>query len=243
MAWRLAPTLAQLRKEINEAYPLRDKTSDGTLGNAAHAASVSDHNPDSRGVVCAIDIDEDLQGSASTVYPHFNSGQAAKAAFVDVLLRKVRNGELPQLYYIIYERVIYSRTRGFAPKAYTGVNAHDHHVHVSVYHDAKHADSTRPWNIASEESKPVAKPNIVLEAVNEALAAGGESPDYGGGSNDAAQLQRLLGFEGDAVDGYIGDQTRDAVWDWLRKNRPAPQLTAADLEKLGAVVVPKATSR
>lgn len=122
--WKLAPTLVQLTKEINAAYPLRDKTSDGTLGNATHAASASDHNPDSRRIVCAIDIDEDLGGSANKAYPRFNDGQAAKVALVDRLLTLALAGRLPQLYYVIYERKIYSRTRNFEPKAYNGPNAH-----------------------------------------------------------------------------------------------------------------------
>lgn len=145
--WHLAATLVQLRKEVNDLYPLRDKTSDGTLGNAAHSSRLSDHNPDDDRAVCAIDIDEDLTGSANPTYPRFNPGQAAKSRLVDELLALAKAGKVPQLYYVIYERVIYSRTRGFAPKVYTGVNAHEHHVHVSVYHDDRLKNSTKPWGL------------------------------------------------------------------------------------------------
>jgi hypothetical protein len=39
---------------------LRDKRSDGSIGDVAHAARASDHNPDGRGWVHALDIDADL---------------------------------------------------------------------------------------------------------------------------------------------------------------------------------------
>ena len=56
----LAAAGVTLRNQINEAFPGRDKASDGWIGDAAHQARVSDHNPDRRGIVHAIDVDEDL---------------------------------------------------------------------------------------------------------------------------------------------------------------------------------------
>jgi len=158
--WRLAPTLKVLRDEINERWPHRDKTSDGTLGNASHAAGTSDHNPDSRGVVCALDIDEDLWGPTDPA-PSFHSGTPA-AGLVRELIANAQAGHTPQLFYVIYERKIYSRTYGWMEQNYSGANAHDHHVHISVYHDPKHADSTKPWGIADmalsdEDVKRIAK--------------------------------------------------------------------------------------
>ena len=55
----LAPSLVQLRNEINRRWPNRDKTSDGWIGDPAHQATKSDHNPDSKGCVHALDIDKD----------------------------------------------------------------------------------------------------------------------------------------------------------------------------------------
>lgn len=49
-----------LREQLNERFPKRDKRSDGWIGNAEHASRRSDHNPDKRGWVHALDIDEDF---------------------------------------------------------------------------------------------------------------------------------------------------------------------------------------
>ena len=49
-----------LRNQINKRFPNRDKRSDGWIGDKAHQARKSDHNPDDRGWVHALDIDADL---------------------------------------------------------------------------------------------------------------------------------------------------------------------------------------
>lgn len=157
--WFLAPTLVQFRNELNTLYPKRDKTSDGTIGNASHAAGTSDHNPDVRGCVCAFDGDEDLLGPTDA-YPSFHSGTAARP-LVDQIVNRAKAGLLPQVYYVIYERKIYSRTYGFAARDYTGSNPHDHHFHLSVYHTAALADSTKPWGLATIGAYPTPTSNDV----------------------------------------------------------------------------------
>lgn len=57
--WRLVPAGVTLRDQVNARWPDRDKTSDGSIGDAAHQARPSDHNPDADGWVHAIDIDKD----------------------------------------------------------------------------------------------------------------------------------------------------------------------------------------
>lgn len=57
---RLVAAGVQLRNQINARWPNRDKRSDGWIGDKAHQARKSDHNPDARGWVHAIDIDADL---------------------------------------------------------------------------------------------------------------------------------------------------------------------------------------
>lgn len=62
MTWRLSKGLERLRAQVNDKWPNRRKDSDGSVGDTSHAARPSDHNPDSRGVVHAIDITHDPRG-------------------------------------------------------------------------------------------------------------------------------------------------------------------------------------
>ncbi|MBV8508742.1 MAG: hypothetical protein JO289_01130 [Xanthobacteraceae bacterium] len=61
--WRVARSLEVLRNQVNAAYPGRRKEHDGTIGDAAHQAQMSDHNPwvkdGAAGVVTALDITHD----------------------------------------------------------------------------------------------------------------------------------------------------------------------------------------
>lgn len=145
---RVARSLEVLRGEFNAAYPRRDKASDGGLGDPAHAARVSDHNPNSAGVVCARDFDEDL----------VPLGGPVMEAVVQRIIAGARAGRLPQVRYVIYERRIWSRSSNFRQKAYSGVNAHDHHVHVSVEHAPHLYDRDAPWNVVLPADAPPPPP-------------------------------------------------------------------------------------
>ena len=137
-SWHLAPSLAQLRREINTRWPSRDKTSDGTIGDAAHSARASDHNPNSRGSVNAIDIDED--------------GIDAWG-LVALLIAD------PRVYYVIYEGRIWQRKHGFVPRPYTGINAHRKHVHVSIIQSVAAEQNTTPWGVAKIGASSSVKPS------------------------------------------------------------------------------------
>ena len=137
-SWHLAPSLAQLRREINTRWPSRDKTSDGTIGDAAHSARASDHNPNSRGSVNAIDIDED--------------GIDAWG-LVALLIAD------PRVYYVIYEGRIWQRKYGFVPRPYSGINAHRKHVHVSIIQSVAAEQNTTPWGVARIGASSSVKPS------------------------------------------------------------------------------------
>lgn len=142
---RRANSLTTLVNQINKRFPNRDKTSDGWIGDASHSSRVSDHNPNQWGVVCAIDIDEDV----------------APGMDLQWLLRKLLQTKDYRINYIIYEGYIYGRT-GFAKRVYKGVNAHKHHMHISVRQDPSIFDDAQLWDIFDDAPKPTpATANII----------------------------------------------------------------------------------
>lgn len=128
MSFYLAPSLVQLRNEVNARWPKRSVASDGWIGDASHSARKSDHNPDwsapgrRRGVVRALDI-------------------TARGIDVDLLLKHTTNDA--RVAYVIYNRRIYTHARGWY--AYTGSNPHTSHVHISVGHTAARENQTHSW--------------------------------------------------------------------------------------------------
>lgn len=141
MSYRRSEALNRLVAEVNKLAPKRDKTSDGWIGDAAHASRDSDHNPwvkDARGigVVRAQDIDHDPDGGCD----------AARIADIVVSLL----GKHPALgsgaYVIFRSRIISTDRRSQGWRPYSGVNAHKQHVHISV--GLRGYDSTQKWGIA-----------------------------------------------------------------------------------------------
>lgn len=150
-SWRLAKSLEKLRDQVNTAYPDRSKKSDGTIGDAAHAATKSEHNPDANGVVRALDITDDQAHGLSASW----------------LAEVLRASQDPRILYIISNRRIASSyaAGGQAPwtwRPYNGLNAHQSHVHISVV-AGKAADSTKAWAI-DPQAKPAPKPKPAKSA-------------------------------------------------------------------------------
>lgn len=135
----LAGSLKVLRDEVNAAYPGRSKLSDGWIGDAAHAARKSDHNPDSKGIVRAIDVTE---WDPNT--PDVDLDDVAEA--LAEYLRKSQDGRVK---YVIWRGRMFSSYSTSTRRAwewgpYSGPNGHFKHVHVSVVQDPA-GSSTRRW--------------------------------------------------------------------------------------------------
>lgn len=145
MSAYLAPSLVALRSEINRVFPHRDKSSDGWVGDPAHAQRVSDHNPDESskppGCVDALDVDVD-------------DGDPTKDLRVMLIKRAIAH---PSTHYVISNGIIYSREYGFRPRTYTGTNGHYHHVHISILKTAAARVSTRPWGLRATRPYPILK--------------------------------------------------------------------------------------
>lgn len=136
---RDARSLEVLLNEINKAAPNRSTASDGGIGDAAHASRDSDHNPwvkdaNGVGVVRARD------------FTHHPKGGLDCNVLASFLASKL--GVHPALgsgAYVIWNRRIISTNRkseGWRP--YSGANAHDKHLHLSV-ETAPGYDSRTPF--------------------------------------------------------------------------------------------------
>ena len=112
----------QLREQIDDCFPDRDRKSDGWIGDARHAArNKSDHNPDPKtAVVRAIDIDKDLNKNPNVAFDLFD--QLRNYAELD---RKKR------ISYLIFNGKICSAKSRWKFVAYKGLNPHQHHIHIS----------------------------------------------------------------------------------------------------------------
>jgi hypothetical protein len=109
----------QLRLQVDDSFPHRDRKSDGWIGDARHAATVSDHNPDAKGIVRAIDLDTDLSDAKETM-----SDLADQIRLCGLAGDK-------RLSYVIYDRRIASAKYKWIWRAYDGPSPHTEHCHVS----------------------------------------------------------------------------------------------------------------
>jgi hypothetical protein len=150
VSWVLVPCLVQLRTEFNRIGPGRDRSSDGSVADAAHvaggnsdhipdeeAAALRDHDADSKNEVHALDVDD------SGPWPDGFSMERA----VQHLLARCRSGAERRLTYVIYERRIWSASRGWVQRAYTGANPHDKHAHFSASYETAREASTASWHL------------------------------------------------------------------------------------------------
>lgn len=111
----------QLREQIDDCFPDRDRKSDGWLGDARHAARPSDHNPDAQGIVRAIDVDRDLHGvSKPDTMPDL----------ADQIRLCAKAGD-KRIAYVIFNGKIASAKKAWAWRPYDGINKHNHHCHIS----------------------------------------------------------------------------------------------------------------
>lgn len=226
----LAPALTQLRDEVNARYPGRDKTSDGWIGDPAHAARVSDHNPDPDsippGVVRALDIDITPDGTT-------NSDLATDLLTVTI-------GD-PRTWYVIHAGKIYSRTYGWTARVYTGLNPHDGHVHISLLGvqlteaaAAVIAEDTTPW------WDP--KPQQTLPAVSlTRVRAAARAPRRALHPVDVRRVQRALNARlhaGLRVDGVYGAKTHLAARVWEQQVAITHKAVRAD-GILGPITLPE----
>jgi peptidoglycan hydrolase-like protein with peptidoglycan-binding domain len=194
--WRLAKSLEVLRSQVNQQSPTRNKASDGTLGDEAHASRASDHNRNSAGVVQALDLTHDPAGG-------FDSYKFAET---------LRTKKDPRVKYVISNYRIFSGNAGPSPwvyRKYTGSNPHSMHAHVSVVDDAKSYDDVSEWDIGQTafvqdpDAAPLTLPRLRV----------GSEGFY------VQMMQVCLRFAEEACDGEYGVETKAAVQQFQRDHR------------------------
>lgn len=132
MVWRVAKSLQRLRDQINAMAPTRGKSKDGTIGDMAHQARESDHNPNEDGVVTAMDITHD-------------PAHGLDAGEISELLRLSQD---PRIKYVIFNRRIFnSKVSPWTWRPYSGVDPHAGHLHISVSADQALYDSENDWTL------------------------------------------------------------------------------------------------
>ena len=123
MTWWLCKAGVQLREQLDDSYPDRDRRSDGFVGDVRHSHLKSDHNPDkgAKSVVRACDFDRDLSGKSKPDLMPYLADQIRLCA---------KSGD-SRIKYIIFDGRIASSKRRWAWRKYTGSNSHKHHIHIS----------------------------------------------------------------------------------------------------------------
>ena len=127
MTAKLSRAGIQLREQIDDAFPDRDRTSDGWIGDTRHGTRKSDHNPDVKGWVRALDIDRDLSGKAKPdLMPDL----------VDQIRLACKARSEKRIAYIIFDGQICSPILRWKWRKYKGANKHNKHAHFSFKKEA-----------------------------------------------------------------------------------------------------------
>lgn len=218
------PALRALDDEITSVAPKRTLPT-WFLGDAAHRRESSGHNPDDTPGVTA-----ELSDSDST--PEIRAGDfrlPLNAAFtpeqlVQLLVKLCRSGQITWIYYIIYNRRIWSSSHGWTTRAYTGSNPHDKHIHVSGKSDSASEKSTKRVGLAvlikpkptAPKPQPSSKPPAVPYHANGSRVNSKEKNNVG---SDVALLQRFIGEKQcGPADGRFASRTEAGV-KWYQRQR------------------------
>ena len=218
LPWHVAPSLIALRAEVNSRWPNRDRSSDGAIGDTAHQAGTNSHNAvghpggpsvGSRGAVHALDI-------------------TSAGIDVDTVLNAVIGDS--RVWYVIHGGRIWSRTSGWAARAYSG-DPHSTHIHVNLREDSQPAavaaeSDTSRWlggggsgrgtsaGVSVSPAYATSMGTSATRTLQRALIAKGFSiPSgptgwYGPETTRAVKaFQQSQGWSGSGADGIAGAQT------------------------------------
>jgi hypothetical protein len=139
MSWTLAHNLQVRVNAVKSCYP---KMVIGEVGDAAHKTEHSDHNPDSRNIVHAVDFMTE-------------TNEAQAKAILAWLASNPKDLE-----YWIHDRLIYTVANKYKPVKYTGTDPHTNHVHASGLHGSTGANAAtgNGYSTSAEAMSPTGSP-------------------------------------------------------------------------------------
>lgn len=201
-------------QQASSLWPKRRRSSDGTIGDQAHRARRSWHNPskpdgtpDPDGVVYAFDLSHDPA-----------NGCDAHALVRAAVARRDR-----RVLQAISDRRIWTKARaaeGWRP--YSGQNPHTKHAHVTV--DPRFADDTSPWWVLPKPKTPAAIVRRIVKRYRYRLPAAGVL-ERGSRGDAVRAVQERLGLTERKVGagfGTFGPRTEAAVIAFQKSKKLRP---------------------
>lgn len=194
---KLAPALMLCRQWTYANWPNHRTNNDGWIGDEAHEKAWiengiwSDHLTNSRGLVDAIDDDENG---------------------IHMPTRIVGAAMHPSTSYLIYEGRIYKARKLYKPEPYTGNNPHKTHLHHSIWQTVKAEQSKTPWSVGKNwpllhngvTGRAVSEAQMFLNVYGATLSVDG---DFGAKTEDAVKDYQTRFQVAGGADGIIGVHT------------------------------------
>lgn len=170
----LAPPLVRLFAEIDQRWPKRDRRTDGWYANPKERISKG-HNPGRKGYSHAIDVDKD------GIDPMW-------------LINNIKKDD-KVLWYIIWNRTLYSNTYNWVPRPYTKENPHTDHLHIEIYQTDYAETWTGQWRVKPPRGIPI-NPDAPDTTGGVGGTYGGDfGTNYGGRDYRAALVQLGTRFD------------------------------------------------
>lgn len=232
-SWILIAAGKSLFAAFDEIAPNRSHASDGTIGDAAHAKEVSDHNPDETGAVPIHDADHVNEVHAIDVDAALREPGLTMEYVVQFILLQCRSGVEKRLRYIIYNERIWEADNGWKQRAYTGKSLHIEHAHFSFSYTTNLEASTVSWQL---EAIPVAIPAgqmAQLLGAIEGVTAFDPKPQSDG--TPQSKIGRVA-LEQGIPDGTDPDGARAQAWQVLENLGKALLTLHAKVDELTTLV-------
>lgn len=183
MAGKLAPSLKRIFTELDTRWPKRDRRTDGWYASPQDRITKG-HNPGHNGYSHAIDVDKD------GINPMWVIANLTRTSGV--------------LWYIIWNRHLYSATYGWAEKPYTGKNPHTDHMHIEIRQTDYAENWLGWWGIAPGPHQPAPPPPPSPGGYDGGSFSGDFGADYGGRDyrQYVVNLSESFTVAGNSADGY-----------------------------------------